>query len=344
MRTVLFAATILAHAVAQQPAFRAGVELVTVDVRVVGPDGQPITDLRAEDVVLKVDGKPRPIKSLNLLRVGVTSTPSGAREDAPPATSGTPRPNATGRTLILLFDHEHIQPGNERMATDAAIRAMDRLSAADQVALITIPNGRIEVNLTTDHEQVRRALRLIVGHYNVAADGIAPASGCVLTAMLDLLRGMQRLPGPKTFVYVSEGSGCGQAARTRMDNNRDLEDLATLSAGARAQFYVVQPNNAMAIDASRRLGSGMPAAEVAARDRAINMLEDLAGVTGGDLFRLSGAADGVFERVIRETAAYYELGFEPVESDRNGKDHTISVKVSRPKATVRARLSFAIPK
>ena len=73
------------------------------------------------------------------------------------------------------------------------------------------------------------------------------------------------------------------------------------------------------------------------------MLEDIAGVTGGDLFRLSGTADGVFERIVRETAAYYELAFEPFQSERNGKDHAISVKLNRPKVTVRARSSFIIP-
>ena len=76
--------------------------------------------------------------------------------------------------------------------------------------------------------------------------------------------------------------------------------------------------------------------------KATNTLEDIAGVTGGDFFRLSGTADAVFERVLRETAAYYELAFEPLESERNGKDHSISIRVNRPKVTVRARPSFSI--
>jgi len=335
----------LAFAQAQQSQFRGGVELVTVDVRVVSADGQPIVDLRPADISLAVDGKQRLIKSLGLLRVGVTSvigSDGTAGSDTTSAT-GTAVPPLTGRTLVLVFDHEHIRPTNERAAVDAAIRAMDGLTPVDRVALVTIPNGRIEVNLTTEHDRVRRALPDVVGRDTDVPDGIAkPEIGCTLVRLIDLLRGMEQIAGPKTFVLVSEGFACDQ--RGRLDNRRDLNDLASVAASVRAQFYVVQPNNTMLIDASRKLARGLPDAELVRRDSATNMLEDIAGVTGGDLFRLSGTADAVFQRILRETSAYYELGFEPLESERNGKDHSISVRVNRPKVTLRARSSFAIPK
>ena len=42
---------------AQQPQFRGGVELVTVDVRVLDKDGDPVLGLPAEAFGVKVDGK-----------------------------------------------------------------------------------------------------------------------------------------------------------------------------------------------------------------------------------------------------------------------------------------------
>jgi VWFA-related protein len=329
---------------AQQPRFRGGVELVTVDLRVVGADGQPVVDLTPDDIVLKVDGKERPIKSLGLLRVGVTAV-SGSGKASEPAARVTPiAAPQTGRTLILVFDHENIRPNNEHMAVVGAIRALDGLAPVDRVALVTLPQGRIEVDLTTEHDRVRRALPSVVGRKADLPMGLSNPGGCPLLAVLDLLRGMQRVAGPKTFVFISEGFACPQQVRGLLDNPRDVEDLASLAASTRAQFYVVQPDNSMMIDASRKLPSGLPEAEVARRNTATNMLEDIASVTGGDLFRLSGTADAVFERVLRETSAYYELGFEPFEAERDGKDHSITVKVKRSKVSVRARSSFSVAK
>ncbi len=51
----------------QQPVFRSGVDLVTVDVLVVDKDGRPIPELKAEDFTVTVDGKPRRIASVEHL-------------------------------------------------------------------------------------------------------------------------------------------------------------------------------------------------------------------------------------------------------------------------------------
>jgi len=104
----------------------------------------------------------------------------------------------------------------------------------------------------------------------------------------------------------------------------------------------MQPNTGMIIDANRGLPGGVTTGETSSRDNGLKTIEDIAGVTGGDLFRLSGTADAVFERVLRETAGYYELTFEPLDAERNGKAQSLSVKVNRPKLTVRARPLFSI--
>ena len=328
---VLIAAVVLV----QQPQFRGGVELVTVDVRVIGPGGQPVTDLRPEDIALKVDGKVRAIKSLNLLRAGAMSAP------------------AIGRTLILVFDNEHIRPNNQKPAVDGAIKALDALGPGDRVALVTLPNGRVVVNLTTDLAQIRQALPLMIGGYHDTLD--LPDGGsmraervmCAMYALRDFFNGLRKLAGPKTIVLVSEGFTCEGPSGyrdTRLDGRPELADLAAAAGAARAQVYVIQPSNSMIIDSSRALRKGLPDDEGQRRDDAQGTIENIATVTGGDLFRLSATADAVYARVIRETSAYYELAFEPAESDRNGKDHAISVKVSRPKTLVRARPSFSIPK
>jgi hypothetical protein len=73
-------------------------------------------------------------------------------------------------------------------------------------------------------------------------------------------------------------------------------------------------------------------------------LETIAGASGGSLARVVAGADFAFERILRETAAAYLVGVEPVEGDRDGKPHRISVKVRIPGAQVRSRSEFAMPK
>ena len=334
---------LLSVLVTQEAQFRGGVELVTVDVHVIGSDGRALLGLGRDDFTLKVDGTTRPVRSMQLVRVGRSGNLASGSSSPTSSQAASAQHHTVGRTLILVFDHEHIRPSNERAAIQGATNMLDRLDPGDRVALVTLPNGRIEVNLTSHFEEIRRALPRVVGRDHDVPGGIMkPAIGCAFTALLDFIAGLRSLDGPKTIVFVSEGFGCSQPIRSRMDDKRDLEDLASLSAAARTQFYVVQPNNAMLIDASRKLPTGLPEADIQNRDKATNTLEDIAGVTGGDFFRLSGTADAVFERVLRETAAYYELAFEPLESERNGKDHSISIRVNRPKVTVRARPSFSI--
>src|SRR3954468_20328728 len=52
--------------VAQQPAERAA-PLLTISFAAVRSDGTPAADLSAEDVSIKIDGKPREIRSLQLV-------------------------------------------------------------------------------------------------------------------------------------------------------------------------------------------------------------------------------------------------------------------------------------
>ena len=48
---------------AQGPTFHGGINLLRLDVTVVTDDGTPVTDLKPEEFVVTVDGKPRPVRS-----------------------------------------------------------------------------------------------------------------------------------------------------------------------------------------------------------------------------------------------------------------------------------------
>ena len=81
---MLAAATVAGSALVaqspQQPVFRGGVELVTIDVTVVDKDGKPVPGLKPEDFVVSLQGQPRPVRALDFLEFG---TPSAAIAPVP---------------------------------------------------------------------------------------------------------------------------------------------------------------------------------------------------------------------------------------------------------------------
>ena len=55
------------------PQFRGGTDLVAIDFLAVRDDGRPVTDLKADEIVLRVDGKPRDIRSFQFVKVAPLS-------------------------------------------------------------------------------------------------------------------------------------------------------------------------------------------------------------------------------------------------------------------------------
>jgi VWFA-related protein len=143
--------------------FRASADLVAVDVLATDGSGQPVTDLRAADLRLKVDGRAREIRQLDFVNVTRTSTESSPALPRLPLPFGSNDGVNAGRLVLIIIDEEHIRPGEGKPTFDAAGRFLDRLAPADRVALLTLPTGGVRVDATANHDRVRRALALLVG-------------------------------------------------------------------------------------------------------------------------------------------------------------------------------------
>ena len=134
-----------------------------LDFLAYGSNGLPITDLTLKDIRLNVDGKVREIKTFQFVRLSYTSV------EAPKAGSILPPPFVSnegerpGRSVVIVIDHEQIRAADSRAAIDAAKSFVDRLTPIDRVAVVTMPNGKVEVDLTTNKERVKTALGTVVG-------------------------------------------------------------------------------------------------------------------------------------------------------------------------------------
>jgi hypothetical protein len=72
-------------------------------------------------------------------------------------------------------------------------------------------------------------------------------------------------------------------------------------------------------------------------------LQNLAGETGGFAIVNSNGFANNYDRIVQENSSYYMLAYYPPNPKRDGKFHNISVRVSRPGLTVRARKGYASP-
>ena len=85
---------------------------VKIDFRALTDDGQQVSDLKAEEITLKVNGKPRQIQSLGVFHTAAAADPSPGGSALPPpyATNAVGR---NGRVIHVLIDDDSITPGRE---------------------------------------------------------------------------------------------------------------------------------------------------------------------------------------------------------------------------------------
>ena len=144
---------------AQEPVFRAGVDLVTVDAIVVDNDGRPVTGLTADDFILSVDGKPRTIDAFELVAVRATDVAADRR--LPDVSSNDVA--EPGRLILLVLDRNNMSLGDGRASLDGLKSLIDNLSPRDRLGLVTLPGGGPMIQPTSDHRAVLAALGRVRG-------------------------------------------------------------------------------------------------------------------------------------------------------------------------------------
>ena len=157
LAVALVVASLAGHA--QEPVFRAGVDLVTVDAIVVDKDGRPVTGLTADDFILTVDGKPRTIDAFELVAVRATDAPADRR--LPDVSSNDVA--EPGRLIFLVIDRNNMSVGDGRASLDGLKGLVENLSPRDRLGLVTLPGGGPMIQPTSDHGAVLEALRRVRG-------------------------------------------------------------------------------------------------------------------------------------------------------------------------------------
>src|SRR5579872_4435358 len=147
----------------QTPAFKAGVEIVRLDVQITDEIGAPIRDVKADELELFESGVRRPIVFFQHVEEPAESY-ADIRHRTVDGDVSTNQGAAHGHLYVLVFDQQHLSPGREQRARIAAERFLrSRLRPGDRAAVYLLPGPGEHANFTADVNHLVAALRSVRG-------------------------------------------------------------------------------------------------------------------------------------------------------------------------------------
>jgi VWFA-related protein len=195
---------------AQAPRFQSGIDMVVVDVNVIGSDGAPLATLTKPDFVLTVDGTPREIGSVTMrdYRVGGADTDGGGAVPVPAPRAGAGPARSPERRFLLLVDRETLNHGDWRKAVKGARSFVDSLPSGDGVGVAILPASNLALRFDLSREAVKKELEKPL-QSSFGWDGEAQPTLLAQRSVDDMLhnieavvRGLSRLEGAKHLVLV----------------------------------------------------------------------------------------------------------------------------------------------
>jgi VWFA-related protein len=328
----------------QSPIFRAKVELVRVDVSVMGNDGRPVEDLKAEDFEIEEDEVAQTVETAQFIRlsgqlpperkesVEIRSLDHGRREAA----------RDDVRVFVIFLDDYHVEKSPQ--ITIPVRRALEdfvkQLGPYDVVAVMEPLTPLTHVEFTRNREEVLAKMHAFEGRRGevfpvksaaeeaqLSARNLAEVRASVtldaLNAIVTHLGGLRE--GRKSVLFVSSGPPVGMSNAS--PNFSRLQEVLRNANRGNVTINVLDP---------RPLGMGRFGGDYVAR-----MLAD---TTGGRAIVNTNNPAKQLTQIIEDASAYYLLGYTPTRAEMNdGKFHKINVRLKRRGLDVVARQGYWAP-
>ncbi|HET7695270.1 MAG TPA: hypothetical protein VFK57_06140 [Vicinamibacterales bacterium] len=328
----------------QSPPAERATPYLPVSFAVVTSGGMPIQDLKMEEVSVRIDGRTRDVRSLQLVALGGSGRSAAAAAPPPFGSNGV---TSRGRDIHLIVDDESFAAGGEQALRGAAERLLTGAGPSDRISLIAIPRGGVNIPPTTDRTRIRSALATLAGRGDSRQTGseLACRTRETLFALSRRLRTLRAPDAPTVVVLLTSGLAPPRRdapstmapgmCELRLDAFREAGDAAGV---ARAQFYIVPPVDIMSTGSVLR--ENIAGVGATGGDNPVEGIEQLLGVTGGKLLNVGAGERSAFDRILDESAAYYVASVDLQKSD-GGRTHPLEVRVSRGGAEVRASRAIA---
>jgi VWFA-related protein len=277
------------------------------------------------------------------------------------------------RLIVMFFDLTSMQPEDLDRSVDAARDFLKKkMQPADLVALVSLADTlKVDQDFTADKEALARE----VGAYN-GTEGEGFAQGATansnqvedttgytpdeseyndlntdreLFALRAVAKSLEKIGEKKSLLYFSGG-----ISRDGIENQASLRAAVNAAVRANLAIYSVDTRGLQAIgplgDASTGSLRGTGAYNGGAITNNMNsnfasqeVMATLSSDTGGKAFFDSNDFAPAFERVQRDTSAYYAVGFHSTNPARDGKYRKLTIKVNRPGVKVEYRPGYYAP-
>ena len=200
-----------------QPTFRAEINVVRVDVIVTDGDGNPVTDLEADDFEVFEDDTPQTIDSFKLVRL--TGTPEPGAEPARPIRNEFDEEREAAREDVrmfaIFFDDYHVRFENAARLRETLINFIyTQLGPSDMVSVMYPLTPLDSVQMTRNHGSIVGAIERFEGRkYNYEPRNLFEQQYADYpTSVVEQIRNEVSLDGLKALVIHLGGLREGRKA------------------------------------------------------------------------------------------------------------------------------------
>lgn len=322
-----------------QPAqtYRTTTRLVVLDIVAVDAKGEPVTNLKTEDIIVSEDGEPQSIVEFSFHRPGVLT--QAARQLPANVISNAPQYSGNSCLNVILLDAINTDFSSHAYAQDMLIKYLESGPALQPTAVYALEgNLKLLHEFTTD----AKALREVLAHYKPPGvshipDVYAAASpferrgtfqpaaqgrNAAFFGMTFLAQALAGYPGRKNLIWISEGfplnlfpdALMGDGVMVMEDYSPIVEKIADDLMAAQVALY---PVSAAGVSQTDQFSAHTAMASMAQR-------------TGGKTFFNRNDIDFGVRTSLDDGATYYTVEYYPKSKVWDGKFRHIRVKVDRP--------------
>ena len=270
--------------------------------------------------------------------VGLFAYPYG------PKTSPTTDHAAVGRSLATVMGQRHL-PFTQFHLRPAEVVDLSGPASSSQARDSSLLESVVQRECgETPDDTCRRSLLLDITESALYYEGQGNAGLGMLRSLLEQLSGIN---GRKTLVLISAGMMASDVPGGRPDISELGMQVGKEAARSNTSVYTLFLDTGATDKFQAQVRGGDKNLQSVARDSEIlgRWLEQFSGEAGGALFRVQvGSGEYAFDRVLNEISAYYLLGVEPADEDRDGRTHEIKVKTSQKNVVIRGRRWVTVPK
>jgi VWFA-related protein len=322
----------------QRPTFRTGANLVRVDVSVVDRHGDPVTDLTKDDFEVREDGVPQAVETFKLVEANGEPPDELSLPIRSPEHALAEAARDEIRVFVIFWDEYHIGQMGPAIEGRKALTEFvhNAFGPADLVALVDQLTPIDAIRFTRDRMELTDAVHKLQGRQGI----YMPPRSAMEEGQLMRMRDVEQLraqvtasaleatishlgairEGRKAILFVSQDIG----ALPGGDRYRWLDEAIRLANTNNTVIYTLDPRGLQM--------SG----------RVSDVLQALASETGGRWFQ-SNAPAPLLRTIVKESSAFYLLGYASSLNPADGKFHRIKVHVKRSSVDVHARNGYLAP-